>query len=164
MPEAPARFPLDPSLYRHDLEELQFFKKETGIQDDEKLKRHIIDVQRKAYEVRFRALIICTVEPDFISIPQVFPYMCISKFGFLQYVIASSTPFSPLTYHRVISRCKVAKYTYYKNVLELGKKRPGAIFLDLGCCCKSYRSISRFVCTHAQKRAFSRQRHPKDHL
>lgn len=32
-------------------EEAQFFKSQTGIQDDEELRNHIIQVQKKAYQV-----------------------------------------------------------------------------------------------------------------
>lgn len=43
---------LDEKFYSLDEEEKSFFKKETGIQDDEELKAHIIAVQTKAYSVR----------------------------------------------------------------------------------------------------------------
>lgn len=44
--------PLNPDLYDPDEEEKDFFKKETGILDDEQLRQHIIAVQTKAYSVR----------------------------------------------------------------------------------------------------------------
>lgn len=43
--------PLDDSLYAPDEEEKNFMKETTGIQDDEKLKQHIIAVQSKAFAV-----------------------------------------------------------------------------------------------------------------
>lgn len=43
--------PLDESLYALEAEELQFFKSWTGIDDDEALKRHILKIQKEAYEV-----------------------------------------------------------------------------------------------------------------
>ena len=46
-----SREPLDPSLYDLTLEALQFFKLETGIIDDEELKKHILAVQERAYKV-----------------------------------------------------------------------------------------------------------------
>ncbi|TFY82954.1 hypothetical protein EWM64_g1069 [Hericium alpestre] len=61
--------PLDESLYNLNEEEVAFYKQQTGIQDDEELKRHIIAVQTEAYAL-----------------------------------------------------------------LKLGKEKPGAILLDLGCC------------------------------
>jgi len=42
---------LNPDHYKLDLEELTFFKKETGIQDDAVLKEHIVSVQTDAYKV-----------------------------------------------------------------------------------------------------------------
>ncbi|KAJ8518184.1 hypothetical protein ONZ45_g4715 [Pleurotus djamor] len=49
-----AQIPLDPSMYSLDTEEATFFKTTTGIQDDDKLKSHILAVQAKAYSVRIR--------------------------------------------------------------------------------------------------------------
>lgn len=43
--------PVDESLYSLDEEASAFFKAQTRIQDDDKLKRHILDLQKKAYEV-----------------------------------------------------------------------------------------------------------------
>ncbi|KAL5492120.1 hypothetical protein ACEPAI_3567 [Sanghuangporus weigelae] len=43
--------PLDYSLYNPDEEEKMFFKKETGIEDDEQLREYIIAVQTKAYTI-----------------------------------------------------------------------------------------------------------------
>lgn len=42
---------LDPSLYAPSPEEVAFLKSQTGIQDDEELKHHILAVQREAWEV-----------------------------------------------------------------------------------------------------------------
>ena len=45
---------LNPDFYNNLLQphEVAFFKQQTGIQDDESLKQHIIRIQSKAYEVR----------------------------------------------------------------------------------------------------------------
>lgn len=43
--------PLDEQFYGLDEQELQFFKSWTGIADEEALKRHILDIQKDAYEV-----------------------------------------------------------------------------------------------------------------
>lgn len=43
--------PLDDKLYRLDAEETAFYKAKTGIDDDDKLKEHIVQVQRDAYQV-----------------------------------------------------------------------------------------------------------------
>jgi hypothetical protein len=44
---------LDTSLYSLSTEEAAFFKAQTGIDDDEDLKKHILDVQAKAYEASY---------------------------------------------------------------------------------------------------------------
>jgi len=44
--------PLDPTLLNLEEDEATFFKLLTGIQDEEELKKHIIHVQRKAYQAR----------------------------------------------------------------------------------------------------------------
>lgn len=49
--------PLDEQLYDLDAEEREFFKKETGIETDEELKKHLIAVQTKAYLVRSRCIV-----------------------------------------------------------------------------------------------------------
>ena len=41
---------LDTSFYSLEGEELEFFRKLTGITDEEKLKAHIVSVQVKAYQ------------------------------------------------------------------------------------------------------------------
>ncbi|TDL28238.1 hypothetical protein BD410DRAFT_782209 [Rickenella mellea] len=53
---------LDPSLYALDSKELNFFKSQTGINNDEELKAHIFAVQAKAFAV--------------------YPYPCIQGFRF----------------------------------------------------------------------------------
>jgi len=42
---------LDESLYNLSDEERAFFKQQTGIQDDDELKAHILQVQAEAYKV-----------------------------------------------------------------------------------------------------------------
>jgi hypothetical protein len=43
--------PLDPNLLVLDRDESEFFKTLTDIKDDDSLKKHIIDIQTKAYNV-----------------------------------------------------------------------------------------------------------------
>lgn len=43
--------PLDEKYYNLDEDEKNFFKVETGISDDDELKKHIITVQTKAFSV-----------------------------------------------------------------------------------------------------------------
>lgn len=51
--------PLDDSLYNLSGIELEFFKSQTGIHDEDKLKRHILAAQAEAYKVR--ALIVFAI-------------------------------------------------------------------------------------------------------
>ncbi|EED81259.1 predicted protein [Postia placenta Mad-698-R] len=59
---------LDASFYRLSGEELQFFKSQTGIQDEEELKKHIMNIQQEAWEVH--------------------PYPCIRGFAFTRLKIS----------------------------------------------------------------------------
>lgn len=43
--------PVDDNLYNLSGAELDFFKSQTGIDDDEKLRRHILSAQKEAYKV-----------------------------------------------------------------------------------------------------------------
>ncbi|KAI0932443.1 hypothetical protein AcV5_004332 [Taiwanofungus camphoratus] len=58
------RPPLDESFYHLSEDEAAFFKSQTGIKDDEELKRHILKAQANAYEV--------------------YPYPCIRIFSFTE--------------------------------------------------------------------------------
>lgn len=70
---------LDPSLYKLGDEEAAFFKQSTGIQDSEKLKQHILQVQKEAYAVRdVTEIQLLELKP----FAQVYPYPCIGRFGF----------------------------------------------------------------------------------
>lgn len=43
--------PIDPSIYNLKGDELAFFKSQTGIQNEDELRHHILDVQAEAYAV-----------------------------------------------------------------------------------------------------------------
>ncbi|KAJ7590102.1 hypothetical protein C8J56DRAFT_588842 [Mycena floridula] len=58
------RPPLDPSLYVLEDDQLGFFKSQTGIDDEEELRAHVLAVQAKAYEI--------------------YRYPCIRSFSFLR--------------------------------------------------------------------------------
>lgn len=47
----PSKAPLDESFYNLTDEESAFFKSQTGINDDNELKHHILTAQTEAYEV-----------------------------------------------------------------------------------------------------------------
>ena len=47
---------LDDSLYKMEEQALEFFRAQTGIEDADELKRHVLAVQAEAYAVRPRAL------------------------------------------------------------------------------------------------------------
>jgi hypothetical protein len=46
------KVPLDENMYSLKEEEIAFYKQQTGIQDDEELKQHVLAVQKEAYDVR----------------------------------------------------------------------------------------------------------------
>ncbi|KAG2367878.1 hypothetical protein BDR07DRAFT_1392400 [Suillus spraguei] len=85
---------VDASLYKLSPAQAAFFKTQTGIDNDEDLKRHILEVQAKAYKVA--------------------PYPCIHAFGFL--------------------RLNLSNFPVYEHILRLGRERPDAVLLDIGCC------------------------------
>lgn len=43
--------PLDERLYKLDNAEITFFKQQTGINDDNELKAHMLSIQAEAYKV-----------------------------------------------------------------------------------------------------------------
>ncbi|KAG2051628.1 hypothetical protein BDR06DRAFT_889242 [Suillus hirtellus] len=88
---------VDTSFYKMSPAQAAFFKTQTGIDDDEDLKRHILEVQAKAYKANFAA-----------------PYPCIHRFGFLRLNLSNSS--------------------VYEHILKLGRERPDAVLLDIGCC------------------------------
>jgi hypothetical protein len=59
------RSPLDPSLLVLGKDELAFYKAQTGINDVEQLREHILQIQAEAYES--------------------YPYPCIRRFQFTKY-------------------------------------------------------------------------------
>ena len=80
------KHPLDPAFYSLTEEEVGFYKAQTGIQDDDALKEHILAVQKDAYEVRLAAHSErCNVVAADSS-EQVFPYPCIRWFTFARSV------------------------------------------------------------------------------
>ncbi|KAI0322179.1 hypothetical protein OF83DRAFT_1095654 [Amylostereum chailletii] len=85
---------LDEKYYGLDELEVAFLKQQTGIQDNEELKAHILKIQAEALAV--------------------YPYNCIRRFTW--------------------TKLKVARLFPYQDCLALAKTRPGAIFLDIGCC------------------------------
>ncbi|KAF5355072.1 hypothetical protein D9756_005754 [Leucocoprinus leucothites] len=103
--------PLNQDLYNPDDEAKEFFKLETGMEDDKLLKEHILEVQAKAFKVRHSGLDLQGFGRQ-IS-PQEYPYPCIRIFEFM--------------------KLKIARLPDYQKFLDVGKK-PGAIVLDLGCC------------------------------
>jgi hypothetical protein len=116
----PLTLDLDETLLELDPEEEAFFKSETGIQDTEELRRHIVEVQEDAYKV---SRCPCpdqtksTRDSNIVLRGQVYPYPCIRGFRF--------------------TNLRITRRPTYPHVLELGKDRPDAIFLDIGCCRKN---------------------------
>ncbi|EKM75909.1 hypothetical protein AGABI1DRAFT_131808 [Agaricus bisporus var. burnettii JB137-S8] len=104
--------PLDPTLLHLNEQDAEFFKSQTRIRDDEALKNHIIEVQRKAYEIHH--------------------YRCIQNFSFTRRVFFCQHSSSIASY--IPHRLKISRLPAYEHVLQLQKTRPGAILLDIGCC------------------------------
>ena len=75
--------PLDESLYRLDDAGLAFFKQQTGIDDSDELKAHLLSIQAEAYEV---ALFFFGLPgPYLIQSCKVQPYPCIRHFSWARY-------------------------------------------------------------------------------
>ncbi|KAG1750824.1 hypothetical protein EDB19DRAFT_1353312 [Suillus lakei] len=86
--------PPDDNLYSLSSEEVAFFKEQIGFDDEEDLKRHILEIQAKTYKLA--------------------PYPWIRGFIFLLLNISNN----PM----------------YEHILKLGRERPDAVLLDIGCC------------------------------
>ncbi|TFY73959.1 hypothetical protein EWM64_g10053, partial [Hericium alpestre] len=102
---------LDPSLYNLKGDEVAFYKQQTGIQDDEELKRHIIEIQTGAYAVG------ASFSP-------------VASFR-LTYALNLDIPISLC---QKLSLHEISRLPAYPQALKLGKERPGAILFDIGCC------------------------------
>lgn len=50
-PEWSKKLTIDPALFKLTPDELAFLKAQTGIQDDDKLKEHVLAVQAEAWKV-----------------------------------------------------------------------------------------------------------------
>lgn len=118
-------------------DEIAFFKQESGITDDQALKEHILKVQSDAYAVsrKLKAIVVVLIvvsDLTDLSVPmhQTFRFRNVSS-NFRLFLIHFSSSFG---------RLKISRYPFYKDVLKLGKERPGAILLDIGCCCMGVRS------------------------
>ena len=87
----PKAYPLNEALYPLSAEtpqELEFWKSQTGIRDEEDLKKHIIKVQTEAHAVRVhlegRKELMYSWRLMTLWISQLFPYGCIVGFVFLK--------------------------------------------------------------------------------
>lgn len=127
--------PLDPSFYKLADDEAAFYKAMTGIQDAEELKRHILSVQAKAYDVRPLGIEPLTRHWVYFLFrcAQIFGYPCIRRCAFLKWVAMFSSYQDPPNWK--IGSLKISRLPAYKQVLKLGQERWGAILLDMGCCC-----------------------------
>ncbi|KAF7329211.1 hypothetical protein MKEN_00181700 [Mycena kentingensis (nom. inval.)] len=100
----------DEQFYHLSDYERGFLKIETGIQDEEALKDHVMAMAKAALEVCRVICLFAAVEDV-----QVYPYPCIRRLGFI--------------------RLKMTRNPEaYEHVLNLGKTVPGAILIELGCC------------------------------
>jgi len=123
----------DTSLYCITPDEAAFFKSQTGIDNDEDLKRHVLEVQAKAYKAS---------QSDRTS-PQSYtsnPTECRLHHILVSMVLPFCGTFGQhmhRTYSVTMPRLNVSTYSVYEHILKLGRERPNAILLDIGCCCAS---------------------------
>jgi hypothetical protein len=95
---------LDETMLELNPGEEAFFKSETGIQDTEELRKHIIEVQEDAYKVSrcsYADQIKSTRGGNIVLRVQVYPYSCIRGFEF--------------------TKLRIAGMPAYPRVLEFGK-------------------------------------------
>lgn len=123
---------VDPSLYALAGDDLRFFKAQTGIEDDEELKEHVLAVQKEAYQVRlfdFSAACGCVNLGSTADLAVPLHLLvqlhsvcsrCIDVFGWL----------------KDLARSRVAKFPIFKEAIALAQDKD-ALFLDLACCCAS---------------------------
>jgi hypothetical protein len=83
------KIPLDDCFYDLQGSDLAFFQEQTGIKDEEELKKHIISVQEKAYEVGNLNHLAHKLQSQSIHV-QIFGYRCIRRFDFTQYARLNS--------------------------------------------------------------------------
>ena len=76
--------PIDERFYNLSMgpEEVQYLKAETGIEDDDALKAHVLQVQQKAYKVLSGLSAGRLIHDRFIL--QEYPYPCILYFVFIK--------------------------------------------------------------------------------
>jgi hypothetical protein len=72
--------PLDEGLYKLDS---AFFKQQTGIDDNDELKTHLLSIQAEAYKVTH--LVFSLLGPYLIQSSKVKPYPCIRHFSWARY-------------------------------------------------------------------------------
>ena len=129
-----SRPPVDESLYSLTSEEAVFFKSQTGIDDDETLKQHILAIQKKAYEA-------CKHHWQGRSSTHNIPSIGLPLSLYL--VLWLYQVRRPVTHrlhrhaHDPGFRMKIARMPIYPSVLELCQVRQDAILLDIGCCCEA---------------------------
>jgi len=106
-----------------------FFKSQTGIDDNETLKRHIVAVQKKAYEA---------CKHQNYSSTQTYTFNRSIVMAVYGHLTLPSNPIYRL--HRANDstfRMKIARMPVYPSVLELCRVRQDAILFDVGCCCEA---------------------------
>jgi len=126
--------PLEESLYNPSPDDIVLLKKLTGIENEDELKKHALEIQAQAYAVSH----LCVFDMDYDSV---------LTFG--RYIRILASVHSAL--HRKLQnlgkishinggfslRFKISRYPFYQEILKIGKERPGAVYLELGCCCTS---------------------------
>ncbi len=129
--------PLRPELYGLSEDEAVFYRSQTGIEDDEELKNHILTVQAEAYKASLgphrhqgsgrlncRSLFV----PD--TSVSLYTHILFSE------VCTNFRNCCPTKRQLRGSRLGISKHPSYQRFLAIGREREGAIYLEIACCCE----------------------------
>ena len=130
--------PLEESLYSLGDAESVFFKSQTGIQDDEQLKKHIVMIQEQAFSVRNSLLSASCCQLSYTVSPYIRFIRTRAFVTTRSQSMAMTRRHCMILTNMVHRRLKISRISAYDTLLNLGKQKEGAIFLDIGCCCESY--------------------------
>ena len=117
--------------YHLDDTQLAFFKAATGITDEAALKAHIIAVQHEAYKVGRLEDILNVFVPQ-SSVVVAGP--CVSMHRKLLLHSVGIYPYN-MCITKLHHRLKLSGLPWYRELIDLGKSRQNAVYLDIGCCC-----------------------------
>ena len=130
--------PLEESLYSLGDAESVFFKSQTGIHDDEQLKKHIVAIQEQAFSVRNNSPSASCCQLSYTVSSYIRSIRTHAFATTLSQSMAMTRRHCVILTNVLYDRLKISRISVYDALLELGKQREGAILLDIGCCCESH--------------------------